>query len=89
MVVDRPPRLLRAVATMKNDVYRLETRDGLDFNLTYIGRDFTVEHTEEFDPTYMRALFEYGRAQIKSGTAWKKSGPFLIPGQLQAGNIGE
>jgi hypothetical protein len=58
-------------------------------NFAYIGRDFTVEKTEDFDPTYMRALFEYGRAQIKDGTAWKKSGPFLIPGQLQAGERGE
>jgi patatin-like phospholipase len=82
----------RAVATMihysgQNDVYRLQTttaRDGVDFNLAYIGRDFTLEHEEDFDPTYMRALFEYGRAQIKNGTAWKKSGPFLIPGQSQA-----
>ena len=87
----------RAVNTMihysgQNDVFRLQTtttRDGLDFSLAYIGRDFTVEHTEQFDPTYMRALFEYGRAQIKNGTAWKKSSPLLIPGQLQAGNIGE
>ena len=87
----------RAVATMihysgQNDVYRLQTmtaRDGVDFNLAYIGRDFTLEHTEDFDPTYMRALFEYGRAQIRDGTAWKKSSPFLIPGQLQAGKRGE
>jgi hypothetical protein len=87
----------RAIDTMihysgQNDVYRLQTttmRDGVDFNLAYIGRDFRVEHTEQFDPTYMRALFEYGRAQIKGGTAWKKSSPFLIPGQLQAGNTGE
>jgi Patatin-like phospholipase len=87
----------RAIATMihysgQNDVYRLQTttaRDGVDFNLAYIGRDFTVEHTEDFDPTFMRALFAYGQAQIKNGTAWKKSGPFLIPGQLQAGERGE
>jgi YD repeat-containing protein len=82
----------RAVATMihysgLNDVYRLQTttaRDGVDFNLAYIGRDFTVEHTDDFDPTYMGALFEYDRAQIKNGTAWKKSSPLLIPGQPQA-----
>jgi Patatin-like phospholipase len=87
----------RAIATMihysgQNDIYRLQTttaRDGVDFNLAYIGRDFTVEHTEDFDPTYMRALFAYGRAQIKDGTAWKKSSPFLIPGQLQAGQRAE
>ncbi|HEX6842482.1 MAG TPA: patatin-like phospholipase family protein [Stellaceae bacterium] len=87
----------RAVDTMihysgQNDVYRLQTRaarDGVDFNLAYIGRDFTVEHTEDFDPTYMRALFEYGRAQIKNGTAWKKSSPLLSPGQMQAGRRDE
>jgi len=77
----------RAVATMihysgQNDVYRLQTmtaRDGVSFNLAYIGRDFSAEHTADFVPAYMRALFEYGRAQIKNGTAWKKSSPFLIP----------
>jgi predicted acylesterase/phospholipase RssA len=82
----------RAVATLlhysgQNDVYRLQTitaRDGVDFNLAYIGRDFTVEHTDDFDPTYMRALFEYGRAQITKGTVWKKSSPLLTPGQSQA-----
>jgi predicted acylesterase/phospholipase RssA len=87
----------RAVATMihysgQNDVYRLQTmtaRDGVDFNLAYIGRDFTLEHTGDFVPTYMRALFEYGRAQIKNGTAWKKSSPFVIPDQPQAGKRGE
>jgi len=79
----------RAIDTMihysgQNDVYRLQTttqRDGIDFNLAYIGRDFTTPHSEQFDPTYMKALFEYGRAQIRNGTAWKKSGPFLAPGQ--------
>jgi predicted acylesterase/phospholipase RssA len=87
----------RAVATMlhysgQNDVYRLQTmtaRDGVDFNLAYIGRDFTLEHTADFVPTYMRTLFEYGRAQIKKGTAWKKSSPFLIPDQPPAGKPGE
>ena len=81
----------RAVATMihysgQNDVYRLQSmtaRDGVDFNLAYIGHDFAVEHTEDFVPAYMRALFEYGRAQIKNGTAWKKSSPFLLPDQPQ------
>jgi hypothetical protein len=83
----------RAVATMihysgQNDIYRLQTTtadDGVDFNLAYIGRDFTVEHETDFDQTFMRALFEYGRAQIRNGTAWKKSSPLLTPaGQPQA-----
>jgi predicted acylesterase/phospholipase RssA len=77
----------RAVSTMlhysgQNDVFRLQTttaRDGVDFNLAYIGRDFTAEHKEDFDQTYMRALFAYGQAQMLAGTAWHKSGPFLTP----------
>lgn len=79
----------RAVATMihysgQNDVYRLQTtaaRDGVDFNLAYIGRDFDVEHRADFDPPYMRALFEYGREQMHRGTAWHKSSPLLAPPQ--------
>jgi hypothetical protein len=82
----------RAVSTMlhysgQNDVFRLQTttaRDGVDFNLAYIGRDFTAEHKEDFDQTYMRALFEYGRAQMLAGTVWHKSGPFLTPSPQMA-----
>jgi predicted acylesterase/phospholipase RssA len=75
----------RAVVTMihfsgQNDVYRLQTlaaRDGVDFNLAYIGKDFTVEHRTDFDQEYMRALFEYGRQQIRGGSAWHKGGPLM------------
>ena len=82
----------RAVATMihfsgQNDIIRLQNtsaRDGVDFNLAYIGRDFTVEHKEDFEPSYMRALFEYGRAQIRNGSAWHKSSPLLIQPQTGA-----
>jgi len=79
----------RAIATMiqysgQNDLYRLQTtalRDGIDFNLAYIGPDFTMEHTAEFDQPYMRALFEYGREQMRGGTAWHESSPALAPAQ--------
>jgi hypothetical protein len=77
----------RAVSTMihfsgQNDIFRLQTtaaRDGVDFNLAYIGRDFGVEHIEDFDRPYMRALFEYGRQQALAGTAWHKHSPLLAP----------
>ena len=58
-----------------NDVWRIYTaaeRDGIDFNLAYIGRDFTVEYDKPFDPTYMRPLFEYGRERMLRGDAWVK-----------------
>lgn len=77
----------RAVSTMihfsgQNDIFRLQNtarQDGVDFNLAYIGRDFTVEHVRDFDRPYMRALFEYGRKQILAGSAWHKSSPLLTP----------
>jgi Patatin-like phospholipase len=89
----------RAVATMihfsgQNDVYRLQTtaaRDGVDFNLAYIGRDFDVEHRADFDQPYMRALFDYGNEQIRRGTAWHKSSPLLAqpqgPRQRDPGDV--
>ena len=58
-----------------NDVWRIYSaaeRDGVDFNLAYIGRDFTVEYDKPFDQTYMRPLFEYGRERTLRGDAWVK-----------------
>ena len=59
----------RAVASMisaagYNDVWRIYSaaeRDRVDYNLAFIGRDFTVEYDKPFDQAYMRPLFEYGR----------------------------
>jgi hypothetical protein len=79
----------RAISTMihfsgQNDAYRLQTlaaRDGIDFHLAYIGRDFAVEHRTDFDPPYMSALFEYGRQQMLAGTAWHEGSPIFGPPQ--------
>lgn len=75
----------RAISTMihssgYNDIVRIyftSRRDGVDYNLAYIGPDFTVEHTTEFDTAYMRALFAYGHAKALAGTAWTKEPPVL------------
>ena len=64
----------RAIATMihysgYNDVLRIYSttqRDGVDYNLAYIGRDFTVEHKEDFDPVYMK---RYSTTLIKRRSA--------------------
>lgn len=77
----------RAISTMifasgANDVLRLYNRaqqDGVDFNLAYIGSDFTVELPEPFDQTYMRALFDYGYRQGRAGYRWAKSPPLGRP----------
>lgn len=73
----------RAISTMIftsgfNDVVRLygsAERDGLDFNLAYIGADFTTELTAPFDQTYMRGLFEYGYQRGRAGYVWAKRPP--------------
>jgi hypothetical protein len=75
----------RAINTMlsasgRNDVLRLyfiAQRDGVDYNLAYIGADFDMPKKEEFDQAYMRALYDYGYRQIKSGQAWHKAPPGL------------
>jgi len=75
----------RAIATMihfsgYNDVlriYAITKRDGVDYNLAYIEPDFVTTKREEFDPAYMRALFDYGYAKGRSGKAWRKAPPIL------------
>jgi hypothetical protein len=73
----------RAIATMihysgYNDVLRIYSttqRDGVDYNLAYIGRDFTVEHKADFDPVYMNALFDYGYQRAVQGYPRRKAPP--------------
>ncbi len=75
----------RAIATMihysgYNDVLRIYAttqRDGVDYNLAYIGSDFNVEHKEPFDQPYMRALFDYGYQRGRAGYPWRKAPPIL------------
>src|SRR3954447_8410732 len=51
-------------------IYNAAERDEVDFNLAYIGRDFTVEYDKPFEQSYMRPLFEYGRQRALRGDAW-------------------
>jgi predicted acylesterase/phospholipase RssA len=75
----------RAISTMlaasgANDVLRvyfLTKRDGVDYNLAYIGSDFKVPRDRPFDPIYMRALFDYGYQEVVAGRAWHKTPPGL------------
>ena len=75
----------RAISTMLaasgyNDVIRtyfVTKRDGVDYNLAYMGSDFEHTKTGEFDQAYMQALYAYGRQQILSGQAWHKVPPGL------------
>ena len=75
----------RAVSTMlsasgHNDVLRtyfIAERDGVAYNLAYIGRDFTMTEKGQFDPAYMQSLYDYGYNLAKSGAAWHKTPPML------------
>ena len=58
-------------------IYLVAKRDGVDYNLAYIGPEFNTVHKEEFDNAYMKALFEYGYDLARNGYQWKKTPPFL------------
>jgi patatin-like phospholipase len=75
----------RAISTMLhysgyNDILRIYAttkRDGVDYNLAYIEPDFPTMKHEDFDPKYLRALFDYGYAKGRAGNPWHKAPPLL------------
>jgi hypothetical protein len=77
----------RAISTMihssgTNDllrVYFITQRDGVDYNLAYIGSDFEMRAEQEFDRAYMNALYDYGYQQARQGYPWRKEPPILAP----------
>ena len=59
-------------------IYLIAQRDNLDFNLAYIGEDFTyLGKKEEFDSAYMVKLYDYGFGLARAGYPWKKLPPRL------------
>jgi hypothetical protein len=77
----------RAVASLIQqqgigDLYRIyatSQRDGVDFNLGFIPSTFDEPHKEEFDNTYMRALYDVGYAMALKGFPWQKLPPGFAP----------
>jgi len=75
----------RAISTMiyasgYNDLVRMYAftrRDGVDYNLAYIESDFPNIRHEDFDPTYLRSLFDYGYQKALRGYPWHKAPPNL------------
>ena len=68
------------------DLYRLfltTRRDGIDFNLAFIPEEFNLVPKEEFDPEYMKPLFELGRSNMLEGKAWHKSPPGVDESDLE------
>ena len=59
-------------------IYLETERDGLDFNLAYIPREFDAESKEVFDPDYMSQLFDLGYEMAKDGYPWAKLPPGMV-----------
>jgi hypothetical protein len=59
-------------------MYHVTKRDGTDFNLAYIPQTFKVPHTTQFDPAYMRQLYEFGFARASAGYRWTKQPPTQV-----------
>jgi len=60
------------------DLYRIylgAKRDDLPYRLAYIPGDFDFEAEEEFDPEYMRALFDLAYELSRDGYDWATSPP--------------
>lgn len=63
------------------DLYRIylgAKRDGLDYRLACIPDDFDLEPEEDFDPKYMRTLFDLGYKLARDGYDWATSPPGVI-----------
>jgi predicted acylesterase/phospholipase RssA len=56
-------------------LYQTAKQDGADFNLAYIGSDFSYPHNERFDPEYMKRLFDYAYQLSVKGYPWHKAPP--------------
>ena len=60
-------------------IYYVADRDGIDYHLAYIPSSFTMPRPkDQFDPTYMRALFDHARNLAKNGYPWQRYPPGLV-----------
>jgi hypothetical protein len=64
-----------------NRIYLTTVRDHVDYNLAYIGPDFTLKAEEDFDPVFMNALYQYGRTKAQAGYRWAKRPPWVPAGE--------
>jgi hypothetical protein len=59
-------------------MYRLKViarQEGEDFNLAYIGEDFSYPRKTLFHSDYLRHLFQYAFDRAAEGSEWRKSLP--------------
>ena len=63
------------------DLYRIYThtqRDGTHLNVAYISDDFRAPHTEDFDPVFMRKLYDFGFGKAAAGYTWMTEPPLRL-----------
>jgi predicted patatin/cPLA2 family phospholipase len=82
------PIAQKAVSTLINyngvgDLYRIYSlvkQANVAFNLAYIDPEFQAPHKEDFDQSYMRALYSYGYDKAVHGYAWRHAPPGIDAG---------
>lgn len=57
------------------EIYLMAQRDGLDYHLANIPGDFPDSSEEQFDPAYMRKLFDLGYDLARKGYHWQTGPP--------------
>jgi len=73
------------------DLYRIYThtqRDGTHLNVAYISDDFRVPHTADFDPVFMRKLYDFGFEKAAAGYTWMNEPPQRL-GEHLGEHLGE
>ena len=69
------------------EIYLMAKRDGLDYHLAYIPGSFKEEPREEFDPVYMKNLFDLAYESAKNGFSWQKAPPgYDVEAELDLGD---
>lgn len=56
-------------------LYMFSARNSLEFFLAAIPEDFDAPIEGEFDPAYMKALFDVGQRRAAAGYAWRRQPP--------------
>jgi len=61
-------------------IYSVAQRDKIDFRLAYIPATFETPHVSDFDPVYMKALYETGYQLARNQYQWENQPPVLVSG---------
>lgn len=59
-------------------IFMTARRDEVDYNLAFIPPTFTTPHVKDFDPAFMRALYDVGFQMAAAGFPWRKEPPGYV-----------